>query len=422
MADFRQPAAPLGCDMLLAQRTETADGGVLFAKNSDRHHTECQHVRAFPAADRPAGTTLRCQNLVIPQAPRTHAVLGFQPFWLWGFEQGVNEHGVAIGNEAIWMNAPRSAAGLMGMDLVRLGLERGATAQAALEEIVRLLETHGQGGSARFWDPHAPNYDNSFLIADRTEAWILETCGREWVARRALGRDCLSNVPTSGTRFERASAGLAGRSGLDFARDLISPTNPHREGRIRYARSCRLLAETRHPLTPADMMAFLRDREADGGGPVLKTTEEVLCMHPPPPLAFVAFRGQTVAGMVAHIPPAGAPTVWCALATPDTSPFLPFHVDVGLPAAYALGTHAYEPRSLWWRCKRLQTAVEADWANAWPRLRERWDRFERALLATEQAGGDAAPRPEREARMRANVGKLRRQLAEAEREAGLETP
>src|SRR5947209_4629166 len=105
----------IGCDTLVATGAATADGSVLFAKNSDRHADECQHLRSYPARDWEDGAPLRCQYLAIPQARRTHAVLGGQPFWLWGFEQGVNEHGVAIGNEAIWTRAPRAETGLLGM-------------------------------------------------------------------------------------------------------------------------------------------------------------------------------------------------------------------------------------------------------------------------------------------------------------------
>jgi secernin len=63
---------------------------------------------------------------------------------------GANEHGVCIGNEAVHSrlaaDCDDGTARLLGMDLVRLGLERGATAREALDVMTSLLEEHGQGG------------------------------------------------------------------------------------------------------------------------------------------------------------------------------------------------------------------------------------------------------------------------------------
>lgn len=47
--------------------------------------------------------------------------------------------------------------------------------------ITSLLEEHGQGGPCSDTEPGLL-YHNSFLIADPTEAWVLETAGRHWAA------------------------------------------------------------------------------------------------------------------------------------------------------------------------------------------------------------------------------------------------
>lgn len=65
--------------------------------------------------------------------------------------------------------------------------------------ITGLLERHGQGGSCRE-DPAPFCYHNTFLLADRTEAWVLETAGRLWAAQRIRGEapgagTCLPDVP-----------------------------------------------------------------------------------------------------------------------------------------------------------------------------------------------------------------------------------
>src|SRR6202451_2796967 len=132
------------CDTLCAPGPR----GMVFAKNPDRPPGEVQI--AWPSARRAsAGCTLRTQYVTIGDTG-AHAAFLSCPAWLWGAEHGVNEHGVAIGNERVSTTHDAASAkpALIGMDLVRLGLERARTAEEALHLITELIETHGQGGIA----------------------------------------------------------------------------------------------------------------------------------------------------------------------------------------------------------------------------------------------------------------------------------
>ena len=67
----------------------------------------------------------QCTYIDIPQSENediSQVVLS-KPAWMWGAEMGANEHGVAIGNEAVWnrLSCPQydSVPRLLGMDLVR---------------------------------------------------------------------------------------------------------------------------------------------------------------------------------------------------------------------------------------------------------------------------------------------------------------
>jgi len=129
---------------------------------------------------------------------------------MWGAEMGANEFGVVIGNEAVWTREPCNGheKSLLGMDLVRLGLERGNTAEQALTTITSLLETYGQSGPCAENDPTF-TYHNSYLIVDPKEAWVLETAGRHWVAERLTsGVRNISNCVSLRTNYDRSSKGI----------------------------------------------------------------------------------------------------------------------------------------------------------------------------------------------------------------------
>src|SRR4051794_38373653 len=126
---------PFSCDTSVVLGSITADGSTIFAKNSDRSPNEAQPLSHYPRRTYPAGATVRTQYIEIPQVEQTWEVIGSRPCWLWGFEMGVNEWGVAIGNEAVHTREPSEAAALLGMDIIRLALERSTSADAAVDVI-----------------------------------------------------------------------------------------------------------------------------------------------------------------------------------------------------------------------------------------------------------------------------------------------
>jgi dipeptidase len=220
------------CDTVIATRSATAAGATLFGKNSDRERNEAQALDMVPARRHASGSRAALTYIEIDQTPYTHACLLSRPFWMWGAEMGANEHGVVIGNEAMHALIPaQRKRALTGMDLVRLGLERGATAAEAVEVMTGLLERHGQGGDCghlgRFY------YQNGFIVADADEAYVLETVGRWWIVERVARVRALSNALSIGRKPEamsgdlrahaRAHGWLDDEGQFDFAERLIDP-------------------------------------------------------------------------------------------------------------------------------------------------------------------------------------------------------
>ena len=284
------------CDTLCALPPATADGATVFGKNSDRPPTEPQDLEWHPP--RSDAGPLRTTYIDIDgRGAETLGVLGSRPRWMWGFEHGVNEAGLAVGNEAIYTTLdPRPfPPALVGMDLVRLALERATDAAAGVEVMVGLLDRYGQGGSGH--DGGARPYWSSFLLADAARAFVLETSGTDVAVEEVVDRRAISNRTTIDW-FDEA-CGI--RSPL-----IDTLTDP------RLAVSREVLAAG--PASVAGMKAHLRSHAGGDDG-------WTICMH--------AGSEATTASMVAALPRSGPVIAHVLLGQPCRSLYVP--VVVGEP-------------------------------------------------------------------------------------------
>jgi secernin len=364
-------------------------GRTIFGKNSDRPIGEPQVVERY--ATRPSGGELRTQYLSIPDTG-AYAVVGSRPDWLWGFEHGVNEHRVAIGNERVWTvdDAALAPPALIGMDLVRLGLERARTADQAVDVIADLLRLHGQGGIADAIDEEA--YFSSFLIADPSQAWIMETSGRTWAAKPLDGGGAISNRISLSDDWERASDDIASGTDFDVVRDQSAWAAI---ADIRLA--CTLPAATATSgagaiESPADMAALLRHHGERPWGrpgddpsdvsplphPQLGPNAEgvTVCMH-------VRGYQATAASMIAELPvdPDEAARAWVALGSPCASVYVPILLSGDVPSELAAV-------ATWERFDRLRQHVESD-PGALRSVRERLGPLEARLWRVADDGDGA---------------------------------
>jgi dipeptidase len=378
------------CDTIVALGNATADSSVIFAKNSDREPNEAHQLLIIPAARHPEGSTVRCTYIEIPQVSETYALLLAKPFWIWGAEMGANSEGVVIGNEAVFTRVPQEKApGLIGMDFIRLALERAATAWAALEVMIGLLETYGQGGNCGFNHPFY--YHNSYILADPREAWVLETAGRQWAAQRVTSVRSISNSITIGNDWDLASDGLVdyaleqgwckNREDFDFGRCYSDRLYTRfSDARARCTRTTDLLHNHRGRITVETMMSYLRDHGANpepGWSPGRALSGADVCMH----VGFGPIRiNQTVGSMVSHLTP-DQKTHWLTgTSAPCTGVFKPVWLDSGLPEVGLSPQGAYDAACLWWNHETLHREVVRDYAVRLPLYKAERDELERKFI------------------------------------------
>ena len=326
------------CDTLAVGPSYTADGTSIFGKNSDREPDETHLVVSNPGAEYPEGKNLKCTYITIPQVRSTHATVICKPFWIWGAEMGVNEKGVVIGNEALFTKIrPEKQPGLIGMDLLRLALERGASADEAAEVIIDLLGHFGQAGPCGYRDKKLA-YMNSFIIMDREHMIVLETLGRDYALRHRKDYAVISNGFTLTTDWERSS--------LPPGTDMTAKTDPlityfagssWRRGSIE-----RGILDGRGRFTIQDAFSLLRSHAGDR--PFRGFNRDV-CMHACDPLIR---RSETTGSLVVELHPRDRLKIFVtAGSAPCLTPFKPF-----LPAApwegAGRGGAFYTEDSTWW--------------------------------------------------------------------------
>lgn len=333
------------CDTLVRVSADR----VLFAKNSDREANEPQIIEWHGAADH-AERDVRCTHVSIPQVPHTHAIVISRPIWMWGAEIGTNEHGVTIGNEAVFTKEPVPKEGaLTGMDLVRLALERSSNAEKAVQTIVDLHERHGQGGRCGYRDTSF-RYFSSFLVADPNEAWVVETAGRSSAVEKVSGARTISNVLTiagfAETHSDRIRTGVA-------------------RGRTR--RSCTAAAIGKAE-TLGDLARALRDHGGHAWprySPISGAMDSV-CMH----AGGLVASSQTTASWIAELSPGGMRHFATGTSAPCLSLFKPIALD-------RLDTGGEE---LWWSHEHLHRAVMKDPETLAPLFVAERDALERRFL------------------------------------------
>ncbi len=347
------------CDTIVALGNSTIDGKTLFGKNSDRPPNEAQLIVYYPSKEYESEDQLKCTYIEIPQVSKTHAVYLSKPHWMWGAEMGANEHGVVIGNEAVFSNEAVPETGLLGMDLLRLGLERGNTAKDTLDIIITLLETHGQGGVCE--QDGIMMYHNSFIIADRNSAWVLETSDRRWVAEKVTDVRSISNAYTIGENWDFSSKDIINHAieeGWCEREEDFNFAEAYGNTAMRYLARCddrleftrKSLAEKKGELSFNDIASILQSHPSNWTP--WNQEQAAVCQHPSHENAYSTTGSQIsiLRNSPVHL--------FTGSSSPCLSVYWPFRFeDPDIYAGFNIGGKQYNPTSYWWRREKINREI-----------------------------------------------------------------
>ncbi|MBQ5670002.1 MAG: C69 family dipeptidase, partial [Tidjanibacter sp.] len=166
----------LACTNLIVTRGASTDGSVMVSYAADSHqlYGALYHT---PAGKHKAGSMMKVHEWdtsrylgEIAQIGQTYSTIG-----------NMNEHQLIIGETTFGgrheLEDPKG--GIDYGSLIYITLQRAKTAREAIDVIVELANTYGYASSGE-----------SFSIADKNEAWIMELIGKGpenkgivWVAR-----------------------------------------------------------------------------------------------------------------------------------------------------------------------------------------------------------------------------------------------
>jgi dipeptidase len=382
------------CDTFVAPPNFTANQATIFGKNSDREPNEAQSIVRIPKTIH-AEKEVKLTFISIPQVQETYEVLLSKPFHIWGAEMGTNEFGLAIGNEAVFtrIKIPKTNTGLTGMDMLRLALERTKTAKEALFYITELIAQYGQDACGGYLDRNF-FYHNSFLIADPTESFVLETAGKEWVAERVKSFRSISNGLSIGEEFDFSSPNLVENTRKLFRFSKYKTFNFSQiysdlfftffgKCKLRQAQSMKEGKSKCDVFDIGNAIAILRTHSIHNHPFDPKYSGmDSLCLH----AGGITVPSQTTASMVAELRPDKKTSVWLTgTSAPCLSTFKPFFMNgYSLSGSDWKEPGAYPDDSLWWMGEKLHRKVLTDYQSLAPLFLHERDQLELSFFQKEQ--------------------------------------
>ena len=253
---------------------------------------------------------------------------------------------------------------LVGMEVLRLALERSKSAEEAVDAITSLVSEFGQGKFSN--DAGVRTYDNIYLVADPISAYVVECVGHDWAVKRVKDVTSISNVGQIGNDADRVSPGAKAQAtslglfemgfgeSFAFGSAFGDPANSA-SGLARQCRSEAMLGAGAGRLDVRSMINVLTDH-SDGENPGEPQVVDVagdlsICLHRRSGDAMGASTASLVADLCAT--DERLPIYWTGLYSPCMTVFLPNFIEGDLPASLGVGGATESGDSPWWDFYRL---------------------------------------------------------------------
>jgi len=415
------------CTTAICPPGTTKDGSIIWAKSGQRPHEESFFLANTPRATHAPGETVHLIPHVpredrvyaeIPQAPITYAVRADMAYNKTGYEEGMNEWGVSMGNFAMRarydaeLYAERDAAldpnrpvFVDQYEIMICTLERAKTAREGIEIMIDLEMKYG---------PHKGS-QQAYVICDPDEAWVIQFPAHGYIAWRLPDDQVLAftNIACIRTDYDVISPNLISdaikmgwhKEGDEFdfafsymggdAEDTYTPRNEVKRARVQG-----LLDAKTGEIDVAYVMAIMRDhREGDWLEPRFMPSHFYRLVDETTPTSSTA--GTMVAHLRKGLPDSIANVYWRALASPRTSVFTPLYWGGDIPEEYEyMATTEFDEKCPWWAFDVLDRMSRANYEvfnpiirTVWESLEERYFRethlIEKQVIELTKAGKDA---------------------------------
>ncbi len=310
----------MGCDLVTALGPATVTGHTLLGVNHFGLGTSQDGLCVLSSKVHAPGEDVAHPRVKLPEVRQTSRVLGWQSPEAWGVSFGCNEHQLTAGVSRWKSRFAPTADGLDGPDLVRLALERAASARHGVDVLCELIERHGQASSQG---------DHVYLLADPREAFVVEAAGSHWAMLECQQTRAVCDVALIRQDWQRLSRGLAevvmdngwsqnDGSKIDFHGSVGEPRNESPAGLKRWSRATMALAQQEGAIDQYCLRRLLLEH--------FEQCQELLPKHH-------VWQGTQIASLSPDVPA----VVWTAPAHLGAPLFFPLIAGMPLPGLWLDG-------------------------------------------------------------------------------------